>query len=182
MSVRAGLIAITAVACLTLGSAPRAQAANPELKLPSFEHLQHLAVDSVNVTIGGWPLSLAARVLENSEDAQDREFQAILQGLKSIHIHSFKFASDGQFNSADIEAIRSQLSAPGWNALAKIRQHGPTAQNVDIFVSTEHDVVNGLAIIASGPRDLTIVNIVGSVDPAKLAKFSDRLGIPGLAM
>jgi len=42
--------------------------------------------------------------------------------------------------------------------------------------------VNGLAIIASGPRELTIVNIVGSVDPAKLAKLGNRLGLPALAM
>jgi len=181
MSVRASLLAITAVAGLTLGNAPRAGASDPQLKLPSFEHLQKLAVETVNVSIGRWPLRLAAHVLENSENPEDREVEAILNRLKSVQIHSFKFAADGQFDDAEVDALRNQLSAPGWNALAKIRQHGPAAENVDIYVSMEHEIINGLAIIASGPRELTVVNIVGSVDPAKLAMLSNRLGLPGMA-
>jgi len=103
-----------------------------------------------------------------------------MHGVKSIYIRSFKFAADHQYSTSDV--IRSQLCAPGWSGLARIRQHGEDANNVDVYLSTDHEVVNGLAIIASGPRDLTIVNIVGSVDPAKLAKLGNRLGLPALAM
>ena len=181
MSFRASLIAVTALACLTLANAPGVEAADPQLKLPSFEHLQRVAVETVNVTIGRGPLSLAAHVLENSADPQDREFEEVLNRLQSVQVHSFKFASDGQFDAAEVDAIRNQLSAPGWNALAKIHQHGPAAENVDIYVSMDHELVNGLAILVAGPRELTVVNIVGSVDPATLAKFSTRLGLPSIA-
>jgi|SRR5882724_3159895 len=181
MSLRTGLIATTA-ACLSLGSASLALAASPELRLPSFEHLQRLATDSVNITIGQGPLGIASWVLGQSQDAQDHDIQEVLHGVKSIYIRSFKFAAEHQYSMSDIDAIRSQLSAPGWNALAQIHQHGEQAQNVDIYVSTDHQVVNGLAVITSGPCELTIVNIVGSVDPAKLARLSSRLGLPGLAM
>jgi hypothetical protein len=181
MSLRAGLIATAAVACLPLWSAPLALAGSPELKLPSFEHLQRLATDSVNVTIGQGLLGIASWALGQSADAKDHDAQEVLQGLKSIYIRSFKFAADHQYSSSDIEAIRSQLSAPGWNALAQIHQRGE-GENVDIYVSTDHEVVNGLAIIASSPRELTIVNVVGSIDPAKLAKLSGRLGVPALPM
>jgi hypothetical protein len=183
MSVRASLITTAAVACLSLWSASLALAASPELRLPSFEHLQRLATDSVNITLGRVPLGIASWALGHSEDSQDHEIQEVLNGLKSIYIRSFKFAADHQYSTADIEAIRSQLSAPGWNALAQIHQHGEQAQeNVDIYVSTDHEVVNGLVVIASGPRELTIVNLVGSVDPAKLGKLSGRLGLPALPM
>lgn len=182
MPLRAGLIATAAIASLSILSAPRALAADPQLRLPSFEHLQQLATDSVNVTIGQWPLGMAAWALEHSEDANDRELQQVLRGLKSICIRSFQFAADHQYDPSDIEALRRQLSAQGWNALAQIHQHGEQAENVDIYVSMDHEIVNGLAIVASAPRKLTIVNIVGSVDPAKLAKLSDRLGLPALPM
>jgi hypothetical protein len=181
MSLRASLFATT-TACLSLWSASLALAAGPELRLPAFEQLQHLATNSVNITIGQGPLGLFSWALGQSDDAKDHEIQEVLHGVKSIYIRSFKFAADHQYSTSDIDAIRNQLSAPGWSALARIRQHGEDANNVDIYLSTDHEVVNGLAIIASGPRELTIVNIVGSVDPAKLARLSNRLGLPALAM
>jgi hypothetical protein len=41
-------------------------------------------------------------------------------------------------------------------------------------------VANGLAIIASEPREFTIVNIVGSIDLAKLHRLEGKFGIPRL--
>jgi hypothetical protein len=40
MPVRARLFATATIACLSLWSLPLAVAAGPELRLPSFEHLQ----------------------------------------------------------------------------------------------------------------------------------------------
>jgi hypothetical protein len=183
MSIRTGLIATAAVACLSPWSAPLTLAASSELRLPSFEHLQRLATDSVNITIGQGPLGIASWALGHSDDSKDHEIREVLHGLKSIYIRSFKFAADHQYSTSDIEAVRSQLSAPGWNALAQIHQHGEQAkQNVDIYVSMDHEAVNGIVVIASGPRELTIVNVVGSVDPARLATLSGRFGLPAFAM
>jgi|KBSSwiStaDraftv2_1062776.scaffolds.fasta_scaffold00080_27 hypothetical protein len=178
MPVRARLFATATIACLSLWSLPLAVAAGPELRLPSFEHLQRLATDSVNLTIGQGPLGIVSWALSQSEDPEDREVQKVVQGLKSIHIRSFKFAADHQYSASDIDALRSQLSAPGWNALAQIHEHGEQAENVDIYVSNDHQLVNGLVVVASGPRELTIVNIVGSVDPAKVALLGGHLGLP----
>ena len=47
-------------------------------------------------------------------------------------------------------------------------------------MSVENGVSNGLAIIASGPRDFTIVNIVGSIDLAKLHHLEGKMGVPKL--
>jgi hypothetical protein len=179
MSLRAGLIVTAAIACLSLWSARPAQAASPELRLPSLEHLQRLATDSVNITIGRGTLGIASWALSHSENSQDHDVEEVLHGLESIYVRSFKFAADHQYALSDIEAIRSQLTAPGWNALAQIHNGGEDG-NVDVYVSTDHGVVNGLVVIARAPRELTVVNIVGSVDPAKLARLSGRFGLPAL--
>ena len=179
MSVRAGLIVTAAIACLSLWSAPPARAVSPELRLPSLEHLQRLATDSVNVTIGQGTLGIASWALSHSEDSQDHEIEEVLHGLKSIYVRSFKFAADHPYALSDVDAIRSQLSAPEWNALAQIH-NGGVDENVDVYVATDHGVVNGLVVIARAPRELTVVSIVGSVDPAKLARLSGRFGLPAL--
>ena len=182
MPFRAVLIATAAVACLTTCCAPRALAADPELRLPSFEHLRQRATESVNVTIDGWPLALARRALDESSDPADRELKRALHGLKAIYIRSFEFPENNQYAEADVAEVRSQLSAPGWNALAQVRQHGHDSENVDIYVSMDHELVTGIAILASSPRQFTIVNIVGSVDPATLGKLGGRLGLPAFHM
>ena len=116
MSIRTGLIVTAAFACLSAGCASRAQAADPELRLPSFESLQRNATESVNVTIGPGPLSMASWVLQGSDNAEDRDLREVLQGLKSINVRSFKFEAD--YDRSIVESVRSQLSAPGWSRLA----------------------------------------------------------------
>jgi hypothetical protein len=42
--------------------------------------------------------------------------------------------------------------------------------------------VNGLAVVASNPREFTIVNIVGTLDLKALGKVQKHLGLPGPAL
>jgi hypothetical protein len=51
-------------------------------------------------------------------------------------------------------------------------------EDVDIFVALEKDRITSLALIASKPRELTIVYIVGSIDPKQLGKLAGPLQIP----
>jgi len=53
---------------------------------------------------------------------------------------------------------------------------------VDIYISIDGNRANGLAIIASEPREFTIVNIVGSVDMRKLHELEGQFGIPKLEL
>jgi len=51
--------------------------------------------------------------------------------------------------------------------------------NVDIFVNRKSaHSEGGMAIITSTPREFTIVNIVGSIDLAKLEQLQGRFGVP----
>ena len=51
-------------------------------------------------------------------------------------------------------------------------------EDVDVYVNMDGDKILGLAVIASEPRDFTIVNIVGNIDIDKLAKLEGQFGIP----
>ena len=44
----------------------------------------------------------------------------------------------------------------------------------------DHDQAVGLAIIASEPRQFTIVNIVGAIDLDKLHRLEGQFGVPKL--
>jgi len=157
-------------------------AAGPQLKLPAFSHLQHLATDSVDISLGPAALGLAARLAahDDSPDAQDAQARAVLRGLKGVYIRSYEFSGDDMYPAADIDAVREQLSGPEWSRLTQVRQRD--GEKVDIFVCITNDKVSGLAVIASDRRNFTIVNVVGSLDLAQLGRLGQHFGLAHLPL
>ncbi len=165
--------------CVLALSPLLASAANEgRLALPDFAALTAKASDSVVITLDAPLLKMAARFLD-SKDADDAATQDIIRGLQGIYVRSYSFDADLQFSNADIDPIRRQLTAPGWNRLVQTRSHKSHA-DVDIYLMTDHDRAIGLAVIASEPRQLTIVNIVGAIDLDKLEKLEGQFGVPKL--
>lgn len=148
------------------------------LKLPSFDALAAKAVSSVNVTLDGPLLSAAAGFLDpnNPDDAAAME---VIHGLTGIYVRSYTFDTDFAYPVAKIDAVRKQLAAPGWQQIVSVRNN-KEGTKVDIYLSMDQGLANGLAIISSGPREFTIVNIVGSIDLQKLRRLEGKLGIPRL--
>ncbi|SRR5579871_98758 len=149
------------------------------LTVPSFDALAKKATESVNISLDSSLLGLAAGFLDpaSPEDAAAKE---VIAGLKGIYVTSYRFAEDFAYPSAEIDSVRRQLSAPGWQRLVEVhgaKDHG----NVDIYISIEQGRANGLAIIASEPREFTIVNIVGSIDLQKLHRIEGKFGIPKIS-
>jgi len=99
--------------------------------------------------------------------------------LQGIYIRSYTFDKDAAYQQADIDAVRNQLSAPGWNRLVQTRSRKSQA-NVDIYIMVADNQATGLALIASEPRQFTIVNIVGAIDLDKLHKLEGQFGVPKL--
>lgn len=148
-------------------------AASPELKIPDFSNLRGKAVESVDVTVDGILLSIAKKFARESDDPD----LAILSDIKSIRVRNFEFDSDDAYSRSDIDAVRRQLSAPGWSQLASVRKR-ERQENVDVYVCVEDERILGLAVVAAEARSFTIVNIIGSFDIDKLAKLEGQFGIP----
>ena len=51
-----------------------------------------------------------------------------------------------------------------------------------MFVLVDGDKAQGLAIIASEPREFTIVNIVGNIDLEQLHDLEGNFGVPKLGI
>jgi hypothetical protein len=153
-------------------------APSPKLIIPSFAGLAQKASESVTITLDPALLGMAARFLD-SNDAQDAATKEVLNGLQGIYVRSYTFDHDSAYSQADIDSVRTQLTAPGWNKLVETRSR-KTHADVDIYIMVEHEKAVGLAIIASEPRQFTIVNIVGAIDLDKLHKLEGQFGVPKL--
>ena len=168
MPIRALLVVI---ALAVLPACGNAQAGH--LDIANLDHLSHKATETVNVTLGGIVLNIAARLV-GDEDPEARE---VLKGLDSIEVRSFEFDSDNAYSKGDVDIVRRQLAGPNWSRIvqASKREDG---ELVDVYVCIENQKPVGLAVIASEPRALTIVNMIGSIDIDRLARIQGRFGIP----
>lgn len=161
-------------------AAARAHGADAKLLMPNFEALADKANESVIITLDAALLGMAGRFLDDA-DPEDAAAKEVLKGLTGVYIRSYTFDEDHAYAKGDIDAVRKQLAAPGWNRLVEVRSRKEQA-DVDIYMSVAGDRANGLAIIASEPRQFTIVNIVGAVDLEKLRRLEGRLGIPEMEL
>lgn len=149
-----------------------------QLVLPDFAALSKKAAQSTTISLDSSMLALAGRFLD-ADDPQDAAAQEVIKGIRGIYVRSFAFDTDSAYSQSDVDAVRRQLSAPGWSRLVETHSR-KTHADVDIYVMIVNKQATGLALIAVEPRALTIVNIIGSIDLDKLHKLEGQFGVPKL--
>jgi hypothetical protein len=146
-----------------------------EIKLPPNFGAQ--ATETVDVSLDSNMLQVASRFLSSGK-ADEAEAKKLISGLKGIYVKSFEFDKAGQYNPADVEAVRQQFRGPGWSRMAGI-QSKKDGENAEVYLRVEKDgKIGGFGLVAAEAKELTIVSIVGFIDPAQLGQLSGKFGIP----
>jgi hypothetical protein len=174
MKMRRVMIALACLLVPVLGAAQDAK-----LKLPEFRSLAGKATESVNISLSPWLLHIAGSFIDD-KDEDSVATKHLLAGIKSIDVRSYQFATDNAYSTADIDAVRSQLAGPGWSQIMQVH-HREKSEDVDMYVLIENNVTKGFALIASEPREFTIINIVGSLKIEDLPKLQSHLHLPKVA-
>jgi hypothetical protein len=161
-----------------------ASAADPgRLQLPDFSALAKRATQSVDISLDPSLLRLASGAINSDSDGNGAAVNGLIQGIKGIYVRSYTFDNPGEYSQADVKAVQAQLLAPGWQPIVSTHDL-KQGSHVDIYVLRSGNRTDGLVILAAQPKQLTIVNIVGSIDLAKLAQLQGQFGVPkvGLTM
>ncbi|HET7810421.1 MAG TPA: DUF4252 domain-containing protein [Steroidobacteraceae bacterium] len=166
------------VALLGLAAGPVAAQSRGQIKLPEFPSLADKASESVVVTLDQKLLGFAASWLSD-KDPEEAKAKQIVNSLTGVYVRSYTFEKDYAYPKAEIDAVRRQLDAPGWSRIVEARSKHEQS-DVNVFMYVEGDKAHGLAIIASEPREFTIVNIVGSIRLEDLHDLEGNFGVPKL--
>jgi hypothetical protein len=169
-------VALTLTALLIAG--PAFAQSKGQIRIPEFAALAEKASESVNVTLDSQLLGIGCRFL-NAEDPEQAAAKKLCTGLTGIYVRHFEFDKDFAYPKLDIEGMRRQLSAPGWSRIVEAHSNKANT-NVDVFVLIDGGKAKGLSIIASEPREFTIVNIVGSIELEQLHDLEGKFSIPEL--
>jgi hypothetical protein len=75
-----------------------------------------------------------------------------------------------------VEAVRTQLAAPGWSKVLDLGSNRDGTA-VEIYNWRDGDQPGGLAVLTAGRRQLSVINVIGPVDVSRLAGLQSLLGM-----
>ena len=146
-----------------------------QLKI-DLDHLAKKASNTVDVSLPPNLIQLGAAMLD-PKDPEQAQAKKIVSGLQAIYIRSYEFQKEGEYTKADLDQIRVQLKAPDWQRMVGVLS-SEDRESVEVWVRTGGGKMSGLAILAADPKELTVVNLVGAVDPNALTELGGHFGIP----
>jgi hypothetical protein len=158
---------------LVLSAAAGAQ----DINLLQFDALKSRASDTVEVNLSEPMLRMAAGFMSDN-DPKQADMKKLVGGLKGVYVRSFKFNKEGQYSTAEIEALRAQLKGAGWQSMVDVHSSKAGGDNAGVYTRTDGKQMTGLVVLAFEPKALTVVNISGAIDPAQIQALSGTLSIP----
>ncbi len=171
------LVSMTAILFAVLVFAGAARAQNPRLQFDNLNYLSDKASEQIEVNVEGKMIELAKRVLLKVHDKDANKVGEAIKGLEAIYVRVYRFDSDNMYDVSDIETIRGQLQAPGWEKLANVRSKKKN-QKIDVFTMFQGDMISGVAVLLSEDRTVALVNVIGPIDIDTLVELSGHLNIP----
>jgi hypothetical protein len=169
------LVSIALLAAVCVAAPVYAQ--NARLQIDHLDRLFPKAVETIDVRVEGSLLQVASKFLR-SDKADEAAIKEIILALKGVYVKGVEFDKEGEYNEADVEAVRQQLAAPGWDRIVGVRSKRD-GENVEVFLMINNDsVIEGIGVLISDPKQIMVVNVVGPLDPEKINNLRGQFGIP----
>jgi Domain of unknown function (DUF4252) len=161
---------------ITFGTVLSVSAQNAKLQIDQLDRLFPKAVQTVDVRVESSLLLIAAKFLK-SDNADEALVKELLSTLKGVYVKGIEFDKEGEFTEADLESIRTQLRAPGWDRIVGVRSRRD-GENAEVYLMLEGSVIAGVSVLVFDPTQLYVINVVGPLDPEKISQLRGRFGIP----
>jgi hypothetical protein len=142
-----------------------AYAQGGRIQLDSLKGLAAKASETVDVTVDSTMLKKSAGFLAG-KGGDTEKLQQIIEGITGIYVRSYKFETPNAYSLDDIESIRKQVAREGWSRIVGVKEKD---ELTEVYLWKEGGANGGLVVISAESDELTVVNIVGTVDLASLA-------------
>ncbi len=130
----------------------------------------------IEVNVSAQLLSLAARLTEK----QEPEIANLLRGLKSIRVNVIGLNDGNRKELGErLQLVRSELEGRGWERVVTVLEK---KQDVGVYLKHRGDeAIEGVVVtVIENGKEAVFVNVVGDIQPEKLALIGERLNIEPL--
>ena len=125
----------------------------------NLDSLAAKAKEKAEVTLEG---SLLTQALQKAPD----QVKGAIANVSRLIVRHYEFDKPGQYANTDLDPVRKQISS--WPRVFNVKDE---RESVEIYMSTGPDgKPAGFLLIAAEPKELTVVQIVGSIDLTNLAE------------
>jgi len=169
-------ITISVVLLLTTVASVRAQSA--KLQMDQLDSLASKASETIDVKLDEHLMQMTAKFFV-SKDPDDAEIRELIKGVKGIYVKSFTFEKEGEYSPAEIDSVISQVRGGAWSKIIGVTSK-KDGDNVEVYLNTAGDQINGLVVLSIEPKEFTVVNIVGPINLEKLVQLEGQFGVPYL--
>jgi hypothetical protein len=171
---------LTPVLLLLAGAVVTTRAQGAKLQIDQLDSLANRASESVDVRLDERLMQTTLKFFSGN-DPDNAEIREALKGVKGIYVKSFTFEKEGEYSPAEVESVMSQLRGGTWSKILAVTSR-KGGENVEVYLNTAGDQINGLAVLSIDPKEFTVVNIVGPIDLEKLSKLEGNFGVPDLGI
>ncbi len=175
---RNSLKAITVSVLLLAATSVTVRAQSARLQIDQLDSLANKASETVDVKLDEHLMQMTAKFFV-SKDPDDAEIRELIKGVKGIYVKSFTFEKEGEYSPAEIDSVMSQLRGGAWSKIIGVTSK-KDGDNVEVYLNTAGDQINGLAVLSIEPKEFTVVNIVGPINLEKLVQLEGQFGVPYL--
>jgi uncharacterized protein DUF4252 len=148
-----------------------------QINLQSIDKFAAKAKDKTEVSLDASTLKFASGFLSNKK-AEEASAKQVTDGLKAINVRTYRFYQNGEFTQADLQPIRDQLKTPQWSRVVKESVQDPENQDTEVWVHRDGNAADGLLILSTKSNEITVVNLVGRLEPGDLGILGGQFGVP----
>jgi len=136
----------------------------------------HYGEPTVEINLSSGLMNMVASFAKH----EDPEIGEILAGLEFIKIRVYNLKGEVKQANLMIDKVSKKLKTDKWEALVTVNDFEDNEQ-VRIFSKSTNDVIDGVVVMVVSPEkeggEAVFINIVGEIDPNKIAKITDTLDI-----
>jgi hypothetical protein len=163
MRTAARSVSITVALGFVLGLGTLAGAAGKEGRI-DLSSLEHLRAKASEVTEANLDAAAIRRVIDNPKVAAS--IKDVAKDLTEVHALDIELGDEGTIEMSDLGPIREQLKDPAWT---RVLSNQEKAELSELYTLTQGERVVGIVVLSAERKELVVVNLVGAIDPAKLA-------------
>jgi seryl-tRNA synthetase len=112
--------------------------------------------------------------------SDEPEVAQILSNLESIKVRVYNLNGEVEKANSTIDRVSKELKAAKWETLVTVNDNEEN-QKVRIFSKSTNDIIDGVVVMVVSPEkesgEAVFINIVGEIDPNKIAKVTETLDI-----
>ncbi len=167
--IRTALAILIALPCAKLTLAQQAYEVIPH----GVDALRQIASSKTEFSLDHSMLVFAAKL-----DSDNDDLRRVIAGVSGLSVHRYRFPQPWAYDQDSLRSVQDQYHAQGWKRVVNNHDKDGLPGETELWVRFDHNAITNVAILLARSREVTFVEVAGSISPMDLSHLGGHFGIP----